>query len=158
MRFSLLPILTIVPLLNLAQGYGFDSPLHARGYKASLNTRKFHDAVDLQYRADTLADLSTRELINELSDRLERRATEMKGTPEEYICTRQRCEFRTTTPKKDSNLKQCIVNTETLELGYHQFVKTAEYVRPPLQRPAPSPLPKKRPAPEEDQGGKRQKQ
>ncbi|KAF6746650.1 hypothetical protein DFP72DRAFT_922463 [Ephemerocybe angulata] len=115
MRFSLLPILTIVT-------GGFDSPLHARGYKASLNTRReFHDAV-------------------------------------QYICTRPRCEFRTTTPKKD-NKKQCIVNNETLELGYHQFVKTAEFVRAPHQRPAPSPLPKKRPATQEDpQDPKRQKQ
>ncbi|KAF6756071.1 hypothetical protein DFP72DRAFT_894576 [Ephemerocybe angulata] len=70
MRFPLLAILSIVPLLNLAQASKFDSPLDAREYIDGLTTREFDDAADLQLRADILAELSTRAIMAELSARM----------------------------------------------------------------------------------------
>ncbi|KAF6756095.1 hypothetical protein DFP72DRAFT_293400 [Ephemerocybe angulata] len=70
MRFSLFTILSIVPLLSLAQAYKYDSPLDAREYIDGLSTREFDDAADLQLRADILAELSTRAIMAELSARM----------------------------------------------------------------------------------------
>ncbi|KAF5340077.1 hypothetical protein D9611_012346 [Ephemerocybe angulata] len=134
MRFPLLPILTIVPLLNLAQASKFDSPLGAREYIAGLTTREFHDAADLQLRADILADLSTRDLINELSDRLERRvkgATQGKGVGSEpairYEC--RYCKLKVgNVLKLDEQEKEKVRNTpcrrdHKTELVIHDFIR-----------------------------------
>ncbi|KAF5340073.1 hypothetical protein D9611_012342 [Ephemerocybe angulata] len=92
MRFPLLAVLSIVPLLNLAQASKFDSPLDAREYIDGLTTREFDDAADLQLRADILAGLSTRTIVEELKKRGHRNS---KPTPPEppgyYEC--QHCEL-----------------------------------------------------------------
>ncbi|KAF6743116.1 hypothetical protein DFP72DRAFT_935469 [Ephemerocybe angulata] len=81
MRFPLLAILSIVPLLNLAQASRFDSPLDAREYIDGLTTREFDDAADLQLRADILAGLSTRTIGEEIQKRLFSKKKEKKTEP-----------------------------------------------------------------------------
>ncbi|KAF6744799.1 hypothetical protein DFP72DRAFT_1078139 [Ephemerocybe angulata] len=63
-------LLAVVPLFSLVRATS--ESFSARDYIDELFTRGYDDASDLQLR-DVLSDISTRELIDELSDRLERR-------------------------------------------------------------------------------------
>ncbi|KAF6756077.1 hypothetical protein DFP72DRAFT_293303 [Ephemerocybe angulata] len=93
MRFPLFTILSIVPLLSLAQAYKYDSPLDAREYIDDLSTRDFDDG-DLQLRADILADLSTRTIVEELK----KRGNTFAKPKRFYVCDKCNIVVKTTGP------------------------------------------------------------
>ncbi|KAF6742451.1 hypothetical protein DFP72DRAFT_1081920 [Ephemerocybe angulata] len=64
-------LLAVVPLFSLVRATS--EPFSARDYIDELLTRGYDDGSDLQLR-DVLSDISTSELIDELTNRLDRLA------------------------------------------------------------------------------------
>ncbi|KAF5331261.1 hypothetical protein D9611_013124 [Ephemerocybe angulata] len=105
MHFPTLHLLSIVASLAvLSKGYSYDM-FEARDYIDELSTRT--DAA--------LSSLSTRELIAELSERLDRRKSDDHST--QFECTE--CLAKSKTGKKS---KTCPQSKD----GYHSWAKTSK--------------------------------
>ncbi|KAJ2930862.1 hypothetical protein H1R20_g6221, partial [Candolleomyces eurysporus] len=85
------PFATLVPLvLSLSAWVATahvdgDSTLEARDWVDELNTRDLDYVTDILERREVLSEISTRDLVDELRDRLERRGGK-PSKPKTYGC------------------------------------------------------------------------